>query len=97
VLGDMLELGPQEEQYHLQIGEGLDADKIDYLFTFGTLGKDIAKGASKVLGEQRVFAYTNKEELIQKLEQYVDEATLVLVKASRGMKLEEIVMALQIK
>ncbi|MFJ5716687.1 UDP-N-acetylmuramoyl-tripeptide--D-alanyl-D-alanine ligase [Neobacillus sp. NPDC093127] len=95
VLGDMLELGPQEEQYHLQIGEGLDADKIDYLFTFGTLGKDIAKGASKVLGEQRVFAYTNKEELIQKLEQYVDESTLVLVKASRGMKLEEIVMALQ--
>ncbi|ETI66138.1 UDP-N-acetylmuramoyl-tripeptide--D-alanyl-D-alanine ligase [Neobacillus vireti] len=97
VLGDMLELGPQEEQYHLQIGEGLDANKIDYLFTFGTLGKAIAKGASKVLGEHRVFAYTNKEELIQKLEQYVDKATLVLVKASRGMKLEEIVMVLQNK
>ena len=30
VLGDMLELGPQEEQYHLQIGEGLHADKVDY-------------------------------------------------------------------
>jgi UDP-N-acetylmuramoyl-tripeptide--D-alanyl-D-alanine ligase len=95
VLGDMLELGPQEEQYHLQIGAGLDADKIDLVFTYGDLGSHIAKGARTALGEQRVFNFSNKGELIKELERHVDNHSLVLVKASRGMKLEEIVKALQ--
>lgn len=95
VLGDMLELGPQEEQYHLQIGEGLNAGQIDLVFTYGKLGRYIAEGARAVLGEQRVYAFTDKTELIQELEQHVSEQTLVLVKASRGMKLEEIVTSLQ--
>jgi UDP-N-acetylmuramoyl-tripeptide--D-alanyl-D-alanine ligase len=97
VLGDMLELGPEEEQYHLQIGEALNPDKIDWLFTYGQLGKQIAKGAKTTLGEQRVFAFTDKEEMIKELEQHVNNETLVLVKASRGMKLEEVVLALQKK
>nr|WP_263323824.1 UDP-N-acetylmuramoyl-tripeptide--D-alanyl-D-alanine ligase [Neobacillus sp. Marseille-Q6967] len=97
VLGDMLELGPQEEQYHTQIGEGLNPEKIDLLFTYGQLGKHIAKGAYSSFGEKRVFAFTDKEELIIELEKYVHEKTLVLVKASRGMKLEDIVTALQKK
>lgn len=97
VLGDMLELGPEEEQYHLQIGEGLNKDQIDFLFTYGALGRQIAKGASQKLGEERVFAFSDKAELVQELMRYVNEHTLVLVKASRGMKLEEIVTALQAK
>lgn len=95
VLGDMLELGPQEEQYHHKIGTDLDEGKIDLLFTYGSLGEQIAKGARSVLGDQRVFAFINKVELIQELEQHVNESALVLVKASRGMKLEEIVTSLQ--
>jgi len=97
VLGDMLELGPQEEQYHLQIGTGLNPEKIDYLFTYGELGGHIAKGAHQSLGEEKVFAFKDKTKLIEKLKTYVDETTLVLVKASRGMRLEEIVQALQKK
>ncbi|MFC4799185.1 UDP-N-acetylmuramoyl-tripeptide--D-alanyl-D-alanine ligase [Neobacillus sp. GCM10023253] len=95
VLGDMLELGPQEEQYHLQIGEGLNADKIEFLFTYGQLGSHIAAGARNVLGDERVFDFLDKEELIQSLKKYLNGQTLVLVKASRGMKLEEVVKALQ--
>jgi UDP-N-acetylmuramoyl-tripeptide--D-alanyl-D-alanine ligase len=95
VLGDMLELGPQEEQYHLQIGEGLNPEKIDKVFTYGKLGAHIANGANDALGEERVFAFLDKKELIEKLEDFVTENTLVLVKASRGMKLEEVVKAIQ--
>ncbi|WP_042454562.1 UDP-N-acetylmuramoyl-tripeptide--D-alanyl-D-alanine ligase [Neobacillus dielmonensis] len=95
VLGDMLELGPQEEQYHIQVGERLNSDKIDLVFTYGLLGKHIAKGAASVLGEERVFAFTDKQSLIKALEPHLSENTLVLVKASRGMRLEEIVKALQ--
>jgi UDP-N-acetylmuramoyl-tripeptide--D-alanyl-D-alanine ligase len=95
VLGDMLELGAQEEQYHRQIGEGLKADKVNMLFTYGQLGLQIAAGAEKELGADKVFAYTNKDTLIKELEKHVDDSTIVLVKASRGMKLEEIVTSLQ--
>ncbi|XJZ27575.1 UDP-N-acetylmuramoyl-tripeptide--D-alanyl-D-alanine ligase [Bacillota bacterium Lsc_1132] len=95
VLGDMLELGPEETQYHLQIGEELKTKKVDLLFTYGELGQSIAKGAEKVLDKEKIYAFTNKNELISELEKHVDNNTLVLVKASRGMKLEEIVTALQ--
>lgn len=96
VLGDMLELGPEEEQYHQQIGEALNDEKVDLLFTYGTLGGHIANKARTILGPERVFAFTEKEALIQELRQHVDHQTLILVKASRGMKLEEIVTALQV-
>jgi UDP-N-acetylmuramoyl-tripeptide--D-alanyl-D-alanine ligase len=95
VLGDMLELGPQEERYHLQIGEGLNPEKINLLFTFGPLGEHIARGAHASLGKNKVYSYTDKQELIRELEQHVNEKSLVLVKASRGMKLEEVVQSLQ--
>jgi UDP-N-acetylmuramoyl-tripeptide--D-alanyl-D-alanine ligase len=96
VLGDMLELGPEEEQYHQQIGEALNDEKVDLLFTYGKLGRHIADKARTVLGEERVFAFTEKDALIQELKRHVNNHTLILVKASRGMKLEEIVIALQV-
>lgn len=95
VLGDMLELGPDEKQYHLKVGEGLDTDKVDLVFTYGELGKYIAEGARKVLGANRVYSFTDKKALVDELVKHVDDKTLVLVKASRGMKLEEIVASLQ--
>ncbi|EWG09481.1 UDP-N-acetylmuramoyl-tripeptide--D-alanyl-D-alanine ligase [Cytobacillus firmus] len=95
VLGDMLELGPQEEDFHYSIGKSVDAKKVDYVFTFGKLGEFIAKGAKEVLPQERVAAFTDKQNLIQELKKHVDQETIVLVKASRGMKLEEVVSALQ--
>ncbi|MED4207190.1 UDP-N-acetylmuramoyl-tripeptide--D-alanyl-D-alanine ligase [Neobacillus mesonae] len=95
VLGDMLELGPEEEQYHVKIGAGLNPEQIDLLFTYGQLGAHIANGAREALGENRIFAFLDKEELIQELERHVNDNSLVLVKASRGMKLEGVVKALQ--
>ena len=97
VLGDMLELGPEEIQYHLQIGERLHADKIDYLFAYGALGHYIAQGAEKVLDTGRIFATQDKNELVSELSKVVDSDTLVLIKASRGMRLEEVVTVLQTK
>lgn len=47
VLGDMLELGPQEKDFHLKIGELISNERIDKIFTFGPLAEFIAKGASK--------------------------------------------------
>lgn len=95
VLGDMLELGPEEEEFHRKMGESIDSTKIDYVFTFGNLGKYIAEGAKASLPANRVLAFTEKQPLIDELRKLVNEETIILVKASRGMKLEEVVAALQ--
>lgn len=94
VLGDMLELGPAEKKFHLKIGESIDPEKIDYLFTFGKLGESIAKGAETNMPSERVLTFIEKEPLIEELKKIVNEETIVLFKASRGMKLEEIVKEL---
>ena len=93
VLGDMLELGDKEESFHYQMGERLE--DVDYVLTYGKLGSFIAEGAKTVLPADRVFAFFEKEPLIDKLVSYLNDETVVLVKASRGMKLEEIVKAIQ--
>lgn len=95
VLGDMLELGPLENEYHTKIGEMLDPGKIDFVFAYGQLAAKIAEGAEKTLGPERVYAFTDKEMLSRELKKHTDAQTLVLVKASRGMKLEEVVASLQ--
>lgn len=95
VLGDMLELGAEEQSFHVEIGKGIDSDKVNFVFTYGELGECIAKGALENFSKDRVFAFLHKEDLIKTLENHTDESTLVLVKASRGMKLEEVVRALQ--
>lgn len=91
VLGDMLELGKDEEAYHREIGEELDPNKIKYVFTYGPLATHIGEGAKKHFEETRVFSYLNKDELVQDLLQKIDGEEWILFKASRGMKLEEII------
>ncbi|RHW34862.1 UDP-N-acetylmuramoyl-tripeptide--D-alanyl-D-alanine ligase [Neobacillus notoginsengisoli] len=95
VLGDMLELGPLEDEYHLKIGENLESGKINLVFTYGKLGAKIAEGAKKTLGAERVYSFTDKEMLSEELKKHTNAQTLVLVKASRGMKLEEVVASLE--
>ncbi|KHF38485.1 UDP-N-acetylmuramoyl-tripeptide--D-alanyl-D-alanine ligase [Halalkalibacter okhensis] len=94
VLGDMLELGEQEELFHYEVGKGIDQDKIDFVLTFGELGKNIAAGANVHFTEKQVFAYDDKQALITKLQEVAGDGDIVLVKGSRGMKLEEVVHAL---
>lgn len=91
VLGDMLELGLDEELFHYQTGQVIDPQKIDYVFTYGALGQFIASGAKTALGPERVFSFQDKKELIQALDDVIEGGELILVKASRGMKLEEVV------
>ncbi|PLR81116.1 MULTISPECIES: UDP-N-acetylmuramoyl-tripeptide--D-alanyl-D-alanine ligase [Bacillus] len=95
VLGDMLELGPLEIEYHQQTGASLDPEKIDYVFTYGPLGRFIAEGARQSFEAEKIFAFDDKNDLINELKKYTDRNTLILVKASRGMKLEDVVIGLQ--
>ncbi|WP_152382072.1 UDP-N-acetylmuramoyl-tripeptide--D-alanyl-D-alanine ligase [Paenibacillus brasilensis] len=95
VLGDMLELGSEEKQFHEEIGLFAAKHDVEELFTYGDLGLSIAQGASRLMPTEHVHAYTDKEKLIQHLRTYLHANDIVLVKASRGMRLEEIVDALK--
>ncbi|OAB30132.1 UDP-N-acetylmuramoyl-tripeptide--D-alanyl-D-alanine ligase [Paenibacillus macquariensis subsp. defensor] len=94
VLGDMLELGSQDKEYHAEIGTYVTSDKINVLYTYGALSTYIAEAARVNLPEADVHAFTDKAALINHLVEHTHPKDIVLVKASRGMKLEEVVNAL---
>ncbi|MGG4167790.1 UDP-N-acetylmuramoyl-tripeptide--D-alanyl-D-alanine ligase [Rossellomorea vietnamensis] len=95
VLGDMLELGEDEEEFHQEIGRLIDQEKIQQVFTFGRLGALIAKGALENFPEDLVHSFTDKESLTNELSSLIKGDELILFKASRGMKLEEIIEGLK--
>ena len=88
VLGDMFELGADEKELHRSVGEHAKAIGIDELITIGNLAENIAEG-----GDGRHFR--DKEAFIEVLDEHIRPGDLVLVKASRGMHLEEIVERLR--
>ena len=89
ILGDMLELGEYEEEIHKSIGEYLQ-NKVEVLITIGNISKFINetyKGNS--------YHFETKEEAMKKLPSILKENDTILVKASHGLKLIEIVDFLQ--
>jgi UDP-N-acetylmuramoyl-tripeptide--D-alanyl-D-alanine ligase len=95
VLGDMLELGPDEADFHAEIGRYLSASKADKVLVYGPLSKHTYKEAKSNFPEGSVLYFNDKGELTDYLLQQLAPEDLVLIKASRGMRLEEIVTALQ--
>ncbi|MDK2835878.1 MAG: UDP-N-acetylmuramoyl-tripeptide--D-alanyl-D-alanine ligase [Thermosediminibacterales bacterium] len=92
VLGDMLEMGEWAPAAHKQVGRFIEENQIDFLFTVGELGKFIAKGAlEKGMPEKRVIECDTNEEASKKLESIIEEYDIILIKGSRGMKMEQIV------
>lgn len=93
VLGDMLDLGPNTNKLHFDLGYDLDKYRVDHLITYGELGKWIAKGAEGKI--EKVTEFLDKNELIDYLRGFIERDTLVLIKGSRGMRLEEVVEAMK--
>ncbi|MDX1902498.1 MAG: UDP-N-acetylmuramoyl-tripeptide--D-alanyl-D-alanine ligase [Gammaproteobacteria bacterium] len=89
VLGDMKELGPQEKIFHKEAGDKIRAAGIDQLYTYGNLTQETAKSFGK-----NAQHFTDQRELISTLLPHLNEKTIVLVKGSRSMKMENIIHAL---
>lgn len=96
ILGDMLELGETEDELHRQIGRELDPKKVDYILLYGDLSKYIYEEAVKNFAQSHVFHFSTKDQLIDKAKYLINKNSIVLVKASRSLRLEEIVEALQL-
>lgn len=84
VFGDMLELGPDAEKYHQQIGQEIKKNT-DYLITFGPLASTVpANFNAKTISE----AY-------QHLINYIQPNDVILVKGSHGMRLYALIEKLK--
>jgi UDP-N-acetylmuramoyl-tripeptide--D-alanyl-D-alanine ligase len=95
VLGDMLELGPYEVRGHEMVGVRA-AEVVDELVTVGELGRIIAVSARKSgLPEGAITLLATTQEAIQHLEPHLQKEDVVLVKGSRGMRMDRIVAALE--
>ena len=92
VLGDMLEMGEMSEALHRLCGKYVVDCKTDFLVCVGNNSRHIIEGAAAegFLKDNTVFFETNKE-VNAFLDSFLEKGDVVLVKASRGMKLEEIV------
>ena len=91
VLGDMFELGEEEEKLHYEVGE-YTGGKVDLLICVGNLAKNIYEGAMKNKGESASVMYLeNKEDIYSQLEQIIMPQDTILLKASHGMGFADIV------
>lgn len=90
VLGDMLELGPAAAELH----EGVGASARDAeLWLVGEHAADVARGARHAGVETRMFA--RKAEVAQALREAAGPGVVALLKASRGVALEDVLQGLE--
>lgn len=94
VLGDMLELGPTARDLHRELGRYLAAREISRLIACGSLARAIAEGARDAgMPADRVREVPDAAGAARALRGAVRRGDVVLVKASRGIRLEQVVTA----
>ena len=90
VLGDMFELGDDAATLHFEVGTAIRVAGVDRLLTLG----DLSSNAAAAFGDG-AQAFTLLEELIAAAAGGLSPNVNVLVKGSRGMRMERVVAALR--
>ena len=89
VLGDMLELGEYSEKYHRELAHYLKENGIQKVFFFGELTKSSFEEALKLELDAKHF--DDKKQIADEIKNTLPEGSLILLKGSRKMKMEEII------
>ncbi|MDL4841267.1 UDP-N-acetylmuramoyl-tripeptide--D-alanyl-D-alanine ligase [Aquibacillus rhizosphaerae] len=87
VLGDMFEMGEHSKRLHRNVAQVI-TDEISHVLTFGEDSEEISSEVARLNPSVRVQHYHTKEDIIRNLQSYLNEETIILFKASRGMKFE---------
>ena len=92
ILGDMLELGKYSKELHEKIGPEIINNKVDVLITVGEESKYIEKEAIKNgFNKENTYHYKDAETCYQNLNKILKKNDIVLLKASHGIGLTNIV------
>jgi len=89
VLGDMFELGKSAEALHADIGRFAASLSIDFLLSLGGYGGIMAEAAHRA-GLDQAFACASHQEAAAWLQNNTAAGDAVLLKGSRGMKMETV-------
>ncbi|MCR6515409.1 UDP-N-acetylmuramoyl-tripeptide--D-alanyl-D-alanine ligase [Clostridium sp. LY3-2] len=90
ILGTMRELGLESEKSHREVGK-FSKDIVDSLIVCGEYKDAFKEGFEK----EGIKLYNTKGELLKELDSLIEKGDVILVKASRGEKFEEIVEKLK--
>ena len=92
VLGDMLELGEHEKQYHEEMSASISNEVFKGVCLFGPSMEWLyAKLSEQFNVEEIIWVENEIEQIIAFLAKKIDNRSIVLVKGSRGMKLERVI------
>ena len=95
VLGDMLELGEKEIEYHENLLNDIQKAQINKVYLFGNRMEALYKKLLEQkeidgIKQKEIIYFENKQDIINKINEN-NNKKVILVKASRGIKLEEII------
>lgn len=92
ILGDMLELGGEGEQCHERVGHLLVETGVTQAYLRGDLVKYVARGAYEEGWQNgQAIIFRNGGEIVGDLCARIEPGDWILVKGSRGTKMEEVV------
>lgn len=95
VLGDMLELGENEQAFHEEIAQHIDAGRIERVCLYGPRMEWLYnKLKGEFSGDRLIYSKTDYAPIIEAIQLSASDQSIILLKGSRGMKLETILQAL---
>ncbi len=92
ILGDMLELGASSPGEHARVGRAVSKMGFRYLLTYGAEARRVNDAVS---GMEVNLHFDQKNQLAEYACELLDRGDTVLVKGSRGMRMEDVVLFLQ--
>ncbi|MDC0980153.1 UDP-N-acetylmuramoyl-tripeptide--D-alanyl-D-alanine ligase [Bdellovibrionales bacterium] len=91
ILGEMLELGDQTEECHRHLGELLGNTDVDIVWFIGPHLKEFEEGIKlSMFSETYFLSDTYEQGLAMKISSMLKSNDVVVLKGSRGMKLEQV-------
>lgn len=92
VLGDMLEMGGESASLHRQVGRIAAKQGVDYLLAMGKQASHVLAGAAEAgMSKNQLAEAGNHEEIAARVQSLMAAGDWVLVKGSRGMRMERVV------
>lgn len=95
ILGDMLELGDQEEFGHREVGKKVSAIKADLFVAVGSrMQSAVAQLIAAGFPSGNIVSFEDPDLAGEEIEKLVKEGDYILVKGSQGMRMEKVVKKL---
>jgi len=97
IFGDMLELGKLDKKYHEELGMVLAKSKLRKLICVGKSVVSTATVASEIMGKSKVDYIKDKDDTLKIIKPYLNSNTVILIKGSRSLKLDDLVSRILIQ